>query len=310
MTCPSCGRPVATARPTCLYCGASLPEETQTAAAEAAARVLQAKNLSHLEASTGGFGPEAPRRVYVILDTTASIESIVDAFGISPWEAQQWQIASSFRLVRIAPEGRHEAMEAPLVASRHLHTIPEKIVTESRTPRFVEFVGASPGTLALSLEDPETLTARRLELEPSAVLLIVSGPIKREKVREAASYKKPSDTRLDDGWLIHLHTRDDPRPLEIDPGRTKFETSGPASAHMLSLELVRRLENAAVHDAFFRNVVPALSPGADPLDELREMASAKKGGAKEPKRVVLDNMAQFREYSAWRAAIERRLSPP
>ena len=37
MTCPSCGRPVAVARASCLYCGAALPQEA-VARAEAQTR--------------------------------------------------------------------------------------------------------------------------------------------------------------------------------------------------------------------------------------------------------------------------------
>jgi hypothetical protein len=75
---------------------------------------------------------------------------------------------------------------------------------------------------------------------------------------------------------------------------------------MRTLELVRRLSIGAPFDEAFKNIVPALSPGADSSTELAGLQS---GGAKprdkEPKTVVLDNVTQFREYSAWRGAIER-----
>ena len=73
---------------------------------------------------------------------------------------------------------------------------------------------------------------------------------------------------------------------------------------MRTLELVRRLGATISHDEAFRNIVPALSPGVDPLTDLSGMRESRPKG-KEPKTVILDNVAQFREYSAWRAAVER-----
>jgi hypothetical protein len=73
---------------------------------------------------------------------------------------------------------------------------------------------------------------------------------------------------------------------------------------MSTLDLVRRLSATAPHDETFKKMVPALSPGLDPGGDLAGLKTPTKTPAKEPKRIVLDNLAQFREYSAWRGAIE------
>ena len=57
------------------------------------------------------------------------------------------------------------------------------------------------------------------------------------------------------------------------------------------------------HDQGFRTVVPALAPGIDPLSELTGLKSESKGLARPPPPVVLDNVTQFREYSAWRGVL-------
>ena len=110
---------------------------------------------------------------------------------------------------------------------------------------------------------------------------------------------------MEEAWLVHVHLRHEARPWEIDPRRTAYEGPGLASAHMRTLELVRRLATVVSFDDAFKNIVPALSPGADPSNEL---AGLQGGGVKprdkEPKTVILDNVTQFREYSAWRGALE------
>jgi hypothetical protein len=79
---------------------------------------------------------------------------------------------------------------------------------------------------------------------------------------------------------------------------------------MQTLDLVRRLTAEAPIDETFRNFVPALSPGADGDEELPGLkGSPSKARDKQKKAVTLDNVAQFREYSAWRAGVERARTP-
>ena len=307
MNCPACARPVALARPTCVYCGAPLPKETLEEASSAAQRVLKSKTLRDLENAAKGAEPVRPARRYVVIDTTsATAEALALGCSLSEWETRQWQAASRYRLLRISDEPPDGPLEsqlrergvAPLV-------IPEDVVARARRPLTVETLdlSATPLLRAHLVEEPDAAVVQR-DLKEHDIVLMVSAIIKREKVREPATSRLRTDRRLDDGYLVHLHLKGEQRPWEIDPGRTGYQGPGPTSAYMRTLELVRRLAVTISHDEGFKNIVPALSPGVDPLTDLSGMRESRPKG-KEPKTVILDNVAQFREYSAWRAAVER-----
>ncbi len=307
MQCPACARPIAMARANCVYCGAALSPADLEEATRAAQRILQTKSLANLEAVSGGPAQESRPRRYVVIDTRAvQVETIASACGVSSWEARQWQAASRYRLVRISSEAADGPLESSLKAQGlRVLAVPDATVVRSRNPIPLESIDplADPPQCTLR-EDPEAPPSRRV-LREGDLVLIVSASIRRERVKEEAPKRTPADTRLEDAWLVHLHFKGEPRPWEIDPLRTAYEGVGLASAYMQTVELVRRLSIAAPHDDAFKNMVPALSPGADPLGGLESLASdAGKKKGKEPKVVVLDNVTQFREYSAWRGAIE------
>ena len=309
MLCPACARPIAMARANCVYCGAALSAEGLQAAALAAQKILQTKSLANLEAVAKGSGHEQPPRRYVVIDTTASaVEAIAEACGVSAWAARQWQAASRYRLIRVSDEPADGPLEVGLKAKGlRVLVVSDQTVMRARNPISLESIDpfADPAQCTLR-EDPEAPPMRK-PLREQDLALIVTATIKREKVKDQTSPRVPKDTRLDDAWLVHLHLKGEDRPWEIDPLRTAYEGAGLASAYMRTLELVRRLSAVAPHDDAFKNVVPALSPGADPLSGFESFASApKKKKSNEPKVVVLDNVAQFREYSAWRGAIEIR----
>ncbi|MEO8500104.1 MAG: hypothetical protein ABI565_04260 [Vicinamibacteria bacterium] len=306
MVCPACSRPIAMARANCVYCGAALSSEAIAGAAQASQKVLQSKNLLNLEAAATARVREQASRRYLIIDTaSAPVERLAEACSVSAWEARQWQAASRYRLLKISTEPANGEFESGL-RERGLVplVVPDDTIARSRNPVLIESMDPNVSPLQCSLrEDPEAAPSRR-ELREQDVMLILSASIKRERVKDQAPSRARADTRLEDAWLIHLHVVGEPRPWEIDPLRTSYEGPGLASAFMRTLELVRRLSTLAPHDESFRNIVPALSPGADPLRELQALAPAAKKKAKEPKVVVLDNVAQFREYSAWRGAVE------
>jgi hypothetical protein len=290
-----------------MYCGAPLPPEVLEAAAGAAERVLQSKSLAGLEAAAKGEDASLAKRRYVVIDTsTASPEIVASACSVSIWEARQWQAASRYRLVKISQETGEDRLESNLRGmGLDALVVSGEAVARARNPIPVESVDVSVQPILCAVrEDPEAVPSRR-ELNEGAITLIVSGPIKRERQKPQTT-KVRLDSRLEDAWLVHLHFRDEPRPWELDPRRTGFEGAGLASAHMRTLELVRRLSTSVPMDETFRNVVPALSPGVDPLDDLPGVkAPSEKPQDKQQKAVMFDNVAQFREYSAWRAAVER-----
>jgi len=297
------------ARGTCVYCGAPLPEEVREAAASAAQRALQSTTLAGLESAAMGHDHERQKR-YIVVETTAQpAEVLAEACAMSVWDARQWQAASRFRLLRVMPEAQ---LSEPLSDLRAKGLNPLVVsgdaVARARSPIPIESIDISALPLQCTLrEEPEGAVSRK-ELPEPEIALIISAPIKRERQKELRSRIR-QDTRLEEAWLVHVHFRNESRPWEIDPRRTAYEGPGLASAHMRTLELVRRLSTVAPFDEAFKNIVPALSPGAVPSNEL---AGLQGGGAKardkEPKTVVLDNVTQFREYSAWRGALERMVS--
>lgn len=307
MNCPACTRPVAMARPTCVYCGAVLPEETLEEASFAAQRVLRSKTLLDLENAARGAEPARPPRRYLVIDTTSvSAEALALGCSISEWETRQWRAASRYRLLRISDGSQDGPLESQLRESGVTPlAIPEDVVARARRPMTVETLdlSATPVLRAHLVEEPDEAVVPK-DVREEDIVLMVSGSIKREKVREAVASRLRADGRLDDGYLVHLHLKGEARPWEIDPGRTGYQGAGPTSAYMRTLELVRRLAASISHDEGFKNVVPALSPGVDPLTDLSAMRDSRPR-SKESKTVILDNVAQFREYSAWRAAVER-----
>jgi hypothetical protein len=113
---------------------------------------------------------------------------------------------------------------------------------------------------------------------------------------------------LDPGFRFHLHLRDGPRPLELDPGEFEFGAQPPLSGSSL-LELGRWFEALApglAVDDDFRKHPPALAPAAASVEVLAAAALTSRSSRKQKEAVVLDNLAQFRFYSGWRAAVARR----
>lgn len=297
------------ARGTCVYCGAPLPEDVREAAASAAQRVLQSATMAGLESAAMGNDFERQKR-YLVIDTTAqAAEVLAEACGMSVWDARQWQAASRYRLLRVMLEPQlSEALSELRAKGLNPLVVHGDAVARARSPIPIESMDISAIPPQCTLREDAEGTVSRKELPEPEIALIISAPIKRERQKESRSRLR-QDTRLEEAWLVHVHLRHETRPWEIDPRRTAYEGPGLASAHMRTLELVRRLSAVAPFDEAFKNIVPALSPGADPSNEL---AGLQGGGAKprdkEPKTVVLDNVTQFREYSAWRGALERMVS--
>ena len=297
------------ARANCLYCGAPLDAAAVAEAAMTSERVLRTRSLRHLEASVVDEVGTAPRHYLIVETRSATTEQLVATCGISRWEAGQWQASSPYRLVRVTADQEDPLLERGRCGALVVHSIPEKSVVVRKNPIPIESIDASGESIACSIRpEPEGKPQRRL-VDAEALGLVVSGPIKRERVKAAVASKRAADIRLDDNWMVHLHLRGEDRPWEIDAHRTAFEAAFNNSAHMNLLELVRRLARTTTADESFRSFVPALSPGDDPAADLRPLARGRKEG-KEPRPAVLDNAAQFREYSAWRGALDAALRSP
>ncbi|MBK5256911.1 MAG: hypothetical protein JJE39_12835 [Vicinamibacteria bacterium] len=283
------------------------PPEVLEAAALASERVLQSKSLTQLEAVAPRLAQGPPARSYLVVDTSNVLpETLALACSISVWEARQWQAASRYRLFKVITESTDEPPESVFQENGlTLFALPEQAVVPGRSPILIESIDLSARPIQCTLRRDAEAPPERRELTDHDVALIVSAPIKRERVKDQTSLRVPADTRREEAFLVHIHLRGEVRPWEIDPLRTAYEGAQFASAHMSTRELVRRLSAKAPHDQAFRNIVPVLSPGADPSSDFAGLSPSAKKARKAPKIVVFDNVAQFREYSAWRGATER-----
>lgn len=297
MTCPSCRRPVAVARPRCLYCGAELPRELLEPAQG--------------QAEPAAEPPPGPDRSLLILDLEGVEPSLVEgALGLSPFEAAQRARRGGFQLHR-AVDAAEAAAEAGRLGNLGLRAtiVPEAEVRTASRPLLVRG-GRLEGTrLALRAEEAE------LRLRREDLLLLVRGPIARERQPTA----KPGRVRVavpEPGYRIHLHRHAEPRPLELDPAGFEFGDA-PRVAESTLLQIGSWLEVLAAGvpiDDDFKRVPPALGPAKAEATGIAAAAGAL--AVREPRAsgrgrlpLLLDNLAQFRFYSGWRAAVERRRAP-
>lgn len=299
-SCPSCRRPVALARATCLYCGATLPPESARPAGPASAALKEdaAGDLPPVGA------PEGDTRLVMVLDLGGALaEALARALDVPPYEAGLLVKRGGLHLHRVL-ETHAAATEAGRLRASGLTVflVPE---TEARL-RPLRAVGGERGEGVLALRTEEgPLTLRR-----GAVGLVVRGAITREY--QTSSRRRRVDTaRLEPGYRVHLHRRHEPRAVEIDAFAFEFGFAVTGSARLELDAWVAEVVPDTVDDGF-RRLPPALGrAGADPKGALAAAASLRldtrgwrRGRDETP--VVLDNVEQFRFYSGWRAAVERR----
>ena len=293
--CASCGRPIALARPQCLYCGAAVPaaavEEAARQAAEVAAAPLAA-------ADAVAAGPA--RSVLVLALDGADPQAVTKGLAVSTFEAGQRARRGGWQLHRIAPLAEAER-EADRLARAGLRVValPEAEVRGAARPLPVSGGRLTSDGLTLRTESG-TVPAR-----PDGLLLVVRGPITREYL--AAKTRKVRTATLDQGYRFHLHRKDDPRPLELDPGAFDFGLPSLTESSLLVLSswIAKAAAGVEIDDGF-RRETPALAPAAP---ETGGIAAALAGSVErraEDAAQVLDNLEQFRFYSAWRACAARR----
>src|SRR5262245_8594249 len=293
--CPACARPVAVARPRCLYCGAAL-----------AAEAVKEAERSALAVREGPRAEESNRVLVVLEHRSYDPDALGRALGLPLFEAGQRAARGGFDLLRTLPPARAEELAAELrEAGLVVHLVPE---TEARRPPSPTRGGAfEEGRLRLLTHEGKAVVGR------DDLLLVVKGPIVRE-------YQAPAEgagltwsptqfghrvrtASLPGGYLVHLHLRRGPPPFELDPDNFEF---GAASRQGSLHELALGLESlGAPTDDGFKRLVPALAPAADDRTGVaaatRALVHASGKGAP-----VLDNVAQFRLYSGWRGTVERQ----
>lgn len=317
MQCPACARPLAVARPTCLYCGAPLP-------AEAVARVEAARRASNaaaaapdgaapglrltLEAALGPTRDDArPARAIVVAEMTrADPAALGRALGLAAYDAGQRVRRGGWQLLRVGSAPSADEAAALAAAGARLEVLSGDDVRAAERP-FVALGGSlSGGRLELRCAEA------RVTLAAGDLLLVVRGPIaRRAHGQERVTRLRPFAAHPEPGLCVHLHRRGDPRPLELHPQTFEFGPGGaPAGAAVVALRRwIEALAAGAPIDEGFRHVTPALGPAqpeAHPAAVAIDALRGARRGAREA-RGGLDNLAQFRFYSAWRATVERRV---
>jgi len=290
-SCPSCGRPVALARPQCLYCGDALPG----AVVEEAGRQAEA-------ASAEATAEPGPARGLLVLDLEgADPRAVAAALALSAFEAAQRVRRGGWQLHRIV--GAEEAArEAGRLAQAGLRvvTIPESEARSAARP--VRVSGGSWTGEDLTLRT-EAGAARGIS---GSLILVVRGPIAREYLTPA-KVRRVRTATLDPGYRFHLHRRDDPRPLELDPAAFDFGMPSRTKSSLLLLSAwVEKLAAGVPVDDRFRREPPALGPASPEAGGVVAVLGAAGDRRKEDEAVILDNLEQFRFYSAWRAGVLRR----
>ena len=305
MTCRRCGRPVALARPACLYCGAPLPAD---AVAEALGRAAAAPATPGAGPSSEAVpGPASEPLTHLVLDLSrAEAHVLARALALAPYEAQQRVRRGGFQLHRLLP-GPEAAAEAERLEREGLTVL----VAGAEAVR----AASQPALVVGGRLEPDRLAGRTaagpLELEAADLLLVVRGPIRRE-YQAPLRPRKVMSASLTDGYRFHLHRRSIPQPVELDDAGFEFDDAGGQVASSL-LRLAAWVEVVArgvgVDDAF-RLVSPALgaaqADGTARLDPARALRTRGPGEDRAgDERIVLDNVHQFRAYSAWRGTVER-----
>jgi len=282
-------------RDRCLYCGAALP------GGAAAPSPLERRAA---EAGQGPTGPATPRVLLVVDLASASPEAVADALGLAPYEAALRARRGGLQLVGIFDDAAAEPERARLLAAGlDSLSLPESEVRIQPLPATA--AEREGETLRLRAGDDE------LTLGGEDLLIVVHGPIARQ-YRTAYRPRRPGPPRLDEGFRVHLHRRRERRPVEIDPANVEFGFAPRGSPRLEIEDWLAGLAPSVPRDDGFRWLPPALGvaePG--PKTALSAMGRLTRAGRPEEalesgEPVVLDNVAQFRFYSGWRAAIERR----
>lgn len=305
--CASCGRPVALARPSCLYCGAPLRAEQVAAAAAAAAEAGSVAGVARppaaLPAATGS-------RVLLVVDADGvSAEALARATGLAAYDARLLARRGGLHLLR-ALEASEVRGAAARIAGEGVRAFEVPEAEARQRPLRVAAGERRGGSLVLRGEEGV------VEVSGQDLLLIVGGEIAREHPPRLVR-RRVDTARLAEGFLLHLHRAADPRPIEIDvtnfaPG---FALTG--SSRLEVRAWLDELAPAVPRDDAFRSQPVALAPaGPEPRGPLAAASSlrrasgslprARRRGPAEEDAVLLDNVAQFRFYSGWRAAVERR----
>lgn len=230
---------------------------------------------------------------------------LVGALGLSAFEAGQWARQGGYRLHRIADrlEAANEARRLAALDVPLLSLEETEVRVAARPLLALEGRLAGHALELRTAEGPLRITAEDL-------LLAVRGPITRE--RQAGSEVRRLRVALpEQGFRVHLHRRSELPPVELDPEVLAFGRGVHRSALLQINDWVAALARGFAVDDGFRRFPPALAPAqVSPGGVAGAVRALEPGGAPAGKApLLLDNVAQFRFYSAWRGAVARHAPP-
>lgn len=334
--CPACQRPLALARPTCLYCGARLPEAlvaSARAAREALLEGPQADPAAAVETADDDRAVEAAAttgaRVVVVLDLAqADQHGLARALGLSLYDAGQRCRRPGPQLLRVGAPPTAAEDAALRAAGVRWRSLPEGEVRAASQP--LQALGGSWRQERLHLR---LLRAEPVEIGPGELVLGVRGTLQRERVADTrgtrgddASARWPLGRKapgggwrrgrvvptpgLEPGHRVHLHRRADTRPIELDPAEFEFgDTPLVEGAPWLALlSWTGTLLAGAALDDGFKQLAPVLAPSNPETGTASVRAVLEPNSASTPSKArasAYDNLEQFRFYSAWRGLFER-----
>jgi hypothetical protein len=294
--CPQCARPIAVARPSCLYCGAAIDPALLPVAPAAAPPT---------EPWPENAAPESePNRAVVVVPLESADAGVVaTALGLSSFEALQRVRRGGWQVHRILPaaaaDGEAERLRA---AGLGALVIPGPELAIAEEPMLALGGRSHEGGLALRVE------GRTVNVSSAELLLLVTGTIQRE-ITDVPKAKRQRLGQLQPGLRFHFHLHREARPLELDPDSFALdEPPAVPSAPLLEVRAwMAALSPPPTVDEGFKDVTPALSAAPAPEPSLRAALGAVT--PRDPDVTVLDNLRQFRFYSAWQAAVARRTRP-
>jgi hypothetical protein len=229
---------------------------------------------------------------------SADEDALARALSLSAFEAGLRRRRGGPDLHRIlpAPQATEEAARLRAQGLEVLEIAEDEV--RRAEPVTITRGSAETGALALDGDDGP------LRVAEADLFLIVRGVITREYQSTPEARLQRRLATLDPGYRVHLHRRGDARPVELDPATLDFGPGGaPSGAQLQVASWIDLLFPGVPRDDSFRLVIPALAPAAPAAGGNAAAALARPGHERRP---VLDNLAQFRFHSAWRATARRR----
>jgi hypothetical protein len=288
--CPVCQRPIAVAGRRCIYCGTDLPEPIPEQPRPETASTL-------------------PDRLLLVVDVSGDAQAVATALGRRSEEMEARGRRRRYLLYRILPVAEARAEAARLAALRvSAIALSESAVRAASEPLIA--IGGDPANGMFSLDS----RSEPLRVVADDVLLVIWGPIRREplseETRSMRELRRAPAPRVAESDLCHVHTKLSSRPIEVDADAFAFSQAHGAIESTL-LRLRRAIASLAASveiDDGFRWEAPAL--GVSSSIERSSLADAlstraSRAGERKPA-TFLDNVAQFRFYSAWRGTLARQ----